>query len=78
MELAEHGIRVNSLTPTATDPAEGAERAAKWALSGQDLAWGNGDGGCFQMPVRRCQPNNGPARGTMARQRFSWHRTTLK
>ena len=27
MELAEFGIRVNSLTPTATDPAEGTERA---------------------------------------------------
>src|SRR3954454_7969536 len=26
MELAPHGIRVNSLTPTATDPAEGLER----------------------------------------------------
>jgi NAD(P)-dependent dehydrogenase (short-subunit alcohol dehydrogenase family) len=30
MELAEHGIRVNSLTPTATDPHEGMERAARW------------------------------------------------
>lgn len=30
MELAPYGIRVNSLTPTATDPAEGNERAASW------------------------------------------------
>ena len=30
MELAEFGIRVNSLTPTATDPTEGTERAARW------------------------------------------------
>lgn len=30
MELAVHGIRVNSLTPTATDPAESAERATRW------------------------------------------------
>ena len=30
MELAEYGIRVNSLTPTATDPHEGMERAARW------------------------------------------------
>lgn len=30
MELAPHGIRVNSLTPTATDPQEGAERARRW------------------------------------------------
>ena len=28
MELAEYGIRVNSLTPTATDVAEGLARAA--------------------------------------------------
>ena len=30
MELVGHGIRVNSLTPTATDPAESLERAARW------------------------------------------------
>ena len=30
MELACHGIRVNSLTPTATDPREAIERAARW------------------------------------------------
>jgi NAD(P)-dependent dehydrogenase (short-subunit alcohol dehydrogenase family) len=40
MELAEHGIRVNSLTPTATDPAEGRERAARWGV-----AWGGPRGG---------------------------------
>jgi NAD(P)-dependent dehydrogenase (short-subunit alcohol dehydrogenase family) len=33
MELAEYGIRVNSLTPTATDPTEGMERAARWGTS---------------------------------------------
>ncbi len=32
MELAEFGIRVNSLTPTATDPTEGTERAARWGV----------------------------------------------
>src|SRR6266851_3806272 len=32
MELAEHGIRVNSLTPTATDSAEGMARAAEWGV----------------------------------------------
>ena len=32
MELARYGIRVNSLTPTATDIAEGTERAARWAV----------------------------------------------
>ncbi len=30
MELVGHGIRVNSLTPTATDPAQSFERAARW------------------------------------------------
>lgn len=30
MELAPHGIRVNSLTPTATDPREGMDRAQRW------------------------------------------------
>ena len=30
MELVSYGIRVNSLTPTATDPSEGLERAMRW------------------------------------------------
>jgi NAD(P)-dependent dehydrogenase (short-subunit alcohol dehydrogenase family) len=30
MELTPYGIRVNSLTPTATDPSEGIERAVRW------------------------------------------------
>ena len=30
MELVGHGIRVNSLTPTATDPSESLERGARW------------------------------------------------
>ena len=30
MELVGHGIRVNSLTPTATDPEESFERATRW------------------------------------------------
>jgi NAD(P)-dependent dehydrogenase (short-subunit alcohol dehydrogenase family) len=33
MELAEYGIRVNSLTPTATDTAEGQERAERWGVA---------------------------------------------
>ena len=32
MELATYGIRVNSLTPTATDPSEGVERAGRWGV----------------------------------------------
>jgi NAD(P)-dependent dehydrogenase (short-subunit alcohol dehydrogenase family) len=30
MDLARHGIRVNSLTPTATDAEEGIERGVAW------------------------------------------------
>lgn len=30
MELVGHGVRVNSITPTATDPSESFERAARW------------------------------------------------
>ena len=30
MEFAEHQIRVNSVTPTATEPQEQVERAARW------------------------------------------------
>jgi NAD(P)-dependent dehydrogenase (short-subunit alcohol dehydrogenase family) len=36
MELAGHGIRVNSLTPTATDPSESYERAVRWGRPAQD------------------------------------------
>ena len=32
MELAPHGIRVNSLTPTATDPGESADMADAWGI----------------------------------------------
>ena len=32
MELSRYGIRVNSLTPTATNPSEGQERAARWGV----------------------------------------------
>ena len=32
MELSQYGIRVNSVTPTATDRAEGSERAQRWGV----------------------------------------------
>ncbi len=38
MELAGHGIRVNSLTPTATDPSEGYERGERWGRPAVDGA----------------------------------------
>jgi len=34
MDLAPFGIRVNSLTPTATDPREGVERGRRWGITG--------------------------------------------
>jgi len=33
MDLAPYGIRANSLSPTATNPREGLERAARWGLT---------------------------------------------
>jgi len=33
MELGEYGIRVNSLTPTATDATEGVARAERWGVT---------------------------------------------
>ena len=38
MELVKHGIRVNSLTPTATDPSESSERAQRWGRAALDLS----------------------------------------
>lgn len=36
MDLVKHGIRVNSLTPTATDLDEGTERAVAWGRARPD------------------------------------------
>jgi NAD(P)-dependent dehydrogenase (short-subunit alcohol dehydrogenase family) len=51
MELVDYGIRVNSLTPTATDPREGMERAERWGR-------GAGDPKLVQMfePFRKGAP----------------------
>jgi len=40
MDLAKHGIRVNSLTPTATDREESLERAAAWGRPRPDRGSG--------------------------------------
>jgi NAD(P)-dependent dehydrogenase (short-subunit alcohol dehydrogenase family) len=37
MELAPHRIRVNSLTPTATDPRESVDRAERWGRPRWDV-----------------------------------------
>jgi NAD(P)-dependent dehydrogenase (short-subunit alcohol dehydrogenase family) len=42
MDLARYGIRVNSLTPTATDPAESIERAAAWGRPPRERRAGGG------------------------------------
>jgi NAD(P)-dependent dehydrogenase (short-subunit alcohol dehydrogenase family) len=38
MELAPYGIRVNSVTPTATSVTESVERAARWGVPGPTAA----------------------------------------
>lgn len=38
MELAQYGIRVNSLTPTATDPTQSNERAQRWGRPAMDTS----------------------------------------
>ncbi len=48
MELSRHGIRVNSLTPTATDPREGAGRAAQWGVEWPELRQGRRAKGLLQ------------------------------
>jgi NAD(P)-dependent dehydrogenase (short-subunit alcohol dehydrogenase family) len=40
MDLARHGIRVNSLTPTATDREESLERAVAWGRPRPDAGGG--------------------------------------
>jgi NAD(P)-dependent dehydrogenase (short-subunit alcohol dehydrogenase family) len=42
MDLARYGIRVNSLTPTATDPSESIERAAAWGRPPRERWAGGG------------------------------------
>lgn len=51
MELVDYGIRVNSLTPTATDPRESLERGERWGR-------GPGDQRIVQMfePFRKGAP----------------------
>lgn len=43
-ELGPHGIRVNTLTPTTTDPRPGQARAARWGVAA---------GGCGLSPRQR-------------------------
>jgi NAD(P)-dependent dehydrogenase (short-subunit alcohol dehydrogenase family) len=47
MELAPFGIRVNSLTPTATDPTESVDRAERWGRPRWDIS--------DALPLRRAK-----------------------
>ena len=52
MELAEHGIRVNSLTPPPPIRPKGLNAPRDGASSGQDRGLENGDGGCCPTLIR--------------------------
>jgi NAD(P)-dependent dehydrogenase (short-subunit alcohol dehydrogenase family) len=55
MEVARFGIRVNSLTPTATDPSEGFDRAERWGrdVSGSRAVLDLMGGIARKVPMRR-------------------------
>lgn len=54
VELAAFGIRVNSLTPTATDPTEAIERARRWGLSEPPVEVGGElDRAALRVPMGR-------------------------
>ncbi len=52
MELAAHGVRVNSLTPTATDPSESFERAVAWGRPPRTLPPGAMDAFRKRVPLQ--------------------------
>jgi NAD(P)-dependent dehydrogenase (short-subunit alcohol dehydrogenase family) len=75
MELAQLGIRVNSLTPTATDRVESYERAARWGRPMKDyskmrLPW--------SLSVCACLCKSSPSQVTTAKPPHSSPRTMLR
>jgi NAD(P)-dependent dehydrogenase (short-subunit alcohol dehydrogenase family) len=68
-DLARHGIRVNSLTPTATDQEEGIERAVAWggrarsAVAARSIR-ADGAGGPAAEPAPRRAPRCSSSRTT--------------
>ena len=75
MELAEFGLRVNSLTPTATDPAEGRIGRHGGASSGRGRSCGKEGEARLSTPTQVCRCSKGPAPGTTAKRRPSWLQT---
>jgi NAD(P)-dependent dehydrogenase (short-subunit alcohol dehydrogenase family) len=71
MDLAQHGIRVNRLTPTAADTEESSERAIAWGRPPPERRGGNG---ILDFP-RIVPMGRLPARATMGRRRSSSPRT---
>ena len=68
MDLAKHGIRVNSLTPTATDAEEGIERAVAWGRPAPGAARRRP----ARLPARWSPPGSCPAPATTPAPRCSW------
>jgi NAD(P)-dependent dehydrogenase (short-subunit alcohol dehydrogenase family) len=53
MELVRHGIRVNSLTPTATDRSESFDRAERWGRSVNRPPAGQSNNFRSRVPMQR-------------------------
>ncbi len=75
MELVGHGIRVNSLTPTATDPSQSFERAARWGRTVKKPESIDRVMKPFRdgIPMQKL-----PLPATMRRPRCSWPATTRR
>ena len=78
MELSGYGIRVNSLTPTATDQSEDGSGPPDGAWTGRGPVWDSARRDCSPTPAEARPCSSSPARPTTARRRCSWRRTTPK
>ena len=75
MELVGHGIRVNSLTPTATDPI-GVDRA-RGAMGAASSQRRRSTEECFRaFSQRRADAKAAESERLRTRRRFFWRRTT--
>ena len=73
MELAPHGIRVNSLTPTATDPRESLDRAERW---GRKRPVGSRGRRRSRRSGAACRRSGCRRRATTGARSSTWSRTT--